>query len=73
MDIAGSQRDFIYAISKKNCRVFKKFINRGDEIYNRGREKYEELAFQWWLLSVGSEEREVKSEESQCPVMVMDF
>ena len=52
MDIAGSQRDFIYAISKKNCRVFKKFINRGDEIYNRGREKYEELAFQWWLLTV---------------------
>ena len=51
MDIAGSQRDFIYAISKKNFRVFKKFINRGDEIYNRGKEKYEELAFQWWLLT----------------------
>ena len=51
MDIAHSDRDFIYAISKKNCKVFKKFINRGDEIYNRGREKYEELAFQWWLLT----------------------
>lgn len=51
MDIARSDRDFIYAISKKNCRVFKKFISRGDGTYNRGREKYEELAFQWWLLT----------------------
>lgn len=51
MDIAGSDRDFIYAISKKNCRVFKKFINRDDAIYRRGREKYEELAFQYWCLT----------------------
>ncbi|MDO4527680.1 MAG: hypothetical protein Q4C03_02705 [bacterium] len=50
MDIAGSDKDFIYAISKKNCKVFKKFINRGDTTYNRGREKYEELAFQYWCL-----------------------
>lgn len=52
MDIAGSDRDFIYAISKKNCLVFKKHINRGDAIYNRGREKYEELAFQYWCLNL---------------------
>lgn len=51
MDIAHSDKDFIYAISKKNCKVFKKFINRGDDIYNRGREKYEELAFQYWCLT----------------------
>lgn len=50
MDIAGSSRDFIYAISKKNGKVFKKFINRGDAVYRRGREKYEELAFQYWCL-----------------------
>ena len=50
MDIAGSDKDFIYAISKKNGKVFKKFIRRGDEVYNRGREKYEELAFQYWCL-----------------------
>ena len=50
MDIAHSDRDFIYGISKKNNKVFKKFIRRGDETYRRGREKYEELAFQWWLL-----------------------
>lgn len=51
MDIARSDRDFIYGISKKNCKVFKKFISRGDDIYSRGREKYEALAFQWWLLN----------------------
>lgn len=50
MDIAGSDRDFIYAISKKNCKVFKKFINRGDETYLRGKEKYQELAFKYYLL-----------------------
>lgn len=50
MDIAGSDRDFIYGISKKNGCVFKKFITRGDEIYKRGREKYEELAFHYWCL-----------------------
>lgn len=50
MDIAGSDRDFIYGISKNNGCVFKKFIMRGDEIYKRGREKYEELAFHYWCL-----------------------
>ena len=50
MDIARSDREFIYGISKKNGCVFKKFINRDDAIYKRGREKYEELAFQYWCL-----------------------
>lgn len=52
MDIAHSDRDFIYGISKKNCCVFKKFINRDDAIYKQGREKYEELAFQYWCLNL---------------------
>lgn len=52
MDIAKSDKDFIYAISKKNCNVFRCLINRDDNIYNRGREKYEELAFHWWLLNL---------------------
>lgn len=50
MDIANSQRDFIYAISKKNCKVFKKYINRGDAIYQHGRDKYEDLAFKYWAF-----------------------
>lgn len=53
MDIAGSDRDFIYAISKKNNKVFRKQILRGDALYQAGREKYEELAFQYWCLNRG--------------------
>lgn len=52
MDIAHSDKDFIYAISKKNCNVFRAMIRRGDQIYTRGREKYEELAFQYWCLAL---------------------
>lgn len=52
MDIASSTRDFIYAVSKKNCRVFKAFITSDGETYRHGREKYEELAFQHWCLSL---------------------
>lgn len=52
MDIARSQQDFIYAISKKNLKIFKAFIRRGDDTYNRGKEKYDELAFKWWQLMV---------------------
>ena len=52
MDVAGSDHDFIYAISKKNCNIFKLFINRGDAIYNRGREKYEDLAFKYWAFTL---------------------
>lgn len=50
MDIAGSQQDFIVAISKKNQRIFKCMIKRGDPMYLRGKEKYEDLAFKWWML-----------------------
>lgn len=52
MDIAGSEKDFIYAISKRNCNVFRCMIRRGDNTYLRGREKYEELAFQYWCLAL---------------------
>ena len=50
MDIAGSQQDFIYAISKENLIIFKAFIRRDDDTYKRGKEKYDELAFKWWML-----------------------
>ena len=52
MDIAHSDNDFIYAISKQNNRVFKKFIKRGDDVYSRGREKYEDLAYKYWCYSL---------------------
>ena len=53
MDIAGSNRDFIYTISKKNCKIFKHFItDRNHPTYIKGKEKYEDLAFKWWQLMV---------------------
>lgn len=52
MDIAGSDQDFIVAISKKNQRIFTKAIRRSDMIYNRGKEKYLELAFKYWTLKI---------------------
>lgn len=52
MDIVGSNQDFIYAISKKNCNIFKYFIKRGDATYERGKEKYNELAFKYWQLII---------------------
>lgn len=50
MDIAGSDKDMLIGISKANGKVFKLPINRGDEFYNAGKEKYSELAFKWWYL-----------------------
>ena len=50
MDIAGSKQDFIVAISKKNQQIFKATIKKDDTLYKRGKEKYEELAFKWWML-----------------------
>lgn len=47
---AWGNRDFIYAISKKNQKVFFKKIERGDELYERGKEKYLQLAFHLWCL-----------------------
>ena len=29
---------------------FKAFIRRNDPSYRKGKEKYEELAFRWWML-----------------------
>lgn len=58
MDVAGSDRDFIYAVSKKTLKVFRKFITRGDETYCRGLEKYSALAFRWWCLCTGTAEQE---------------
>lgn len=52
MDIERTDKDFVYAISKRNMQVFKVFIQRGDALYERGRAKYEELAFQYWCLTI---------------------
>lgn len=50
MDIEGTDRDMLIGISKKNCQVFKVPIERGGELYESGKRKYQELAFRWWTL-----------------------
>ena len=50
LDPSMGNQDFIYAVSKTANKVFFKKIIRGDETYNRGREKYEELAFKYYLF-----------------------
>lgn len=47
---AWGNMDFIYAVSKETQRVFFCKIERGDEIYKRGREKYLNLAFRMWMV-----------------------
>ncbi|OCB77994.1 PD-(D/E)XK nuclease-like domain-containing protein [Flavobacterium crassostreae] len=50
MDIAGSNQDVLIGVSKENYKVFKVPIRRGDELFNSGFKKYNELAFKWWAL-----------------------
>ena len=51
LDPSMGNQDFIYAVSKTANKVFYKKIVRGDELYERGREKYLELAFKYWLFT----------------------
>lgn len=50
MDLAGIDSHWIIAISKKNGKIFKLAIKRGDEIYLRGRAKYSKWAYRWIML-----------------------
>jgi hypothetical protein len=43
------ERDILIGISKKNFKVFKIPIQKGDAFWQSGKEKATELAFQWWL------------------------
>lgn len=50
MDISGAKQDFILAVSKeKPYPVFCVKIEKGDEIYKRGRNKYRSLAFKKFM------------------------
>lgn len=51
IDPRFGNQDFIYGVSKTANKVFYKKIVRGDETYLRGKEKYEELAFKYWLFT----------------------
>lgn len=53
MDITGTDKDMLIGISKKNCKIFKIAINRGDKLYMKGKEQYQFLAFKYWSLFDG--------------------
>jgi hypothetical protein len=50
MDIAGSDQDVLIWVSKVNYKVFKVPIRRGDELFNSGFKKYNELAFKMGII-----------------------
>lgn len=50
MDIENVDNDMLIGISKKNCKVFKVAIRRGDNNYKEGKAHYQDLAFRWWSL-----------------------
>lgn len=50
MDITGSNQDLVIGISKINFQIFKIYIPRGDDIFNSGKAKAEELAYKFYML-----------------------
>lgn len=50
MTIANIDRMGIIGISKKNNKIFKKLIQRGDETFNKGYEKMLTLAYKYHLM-----------------------
>lgn len=51
MDISGSDRFVILAVSKYNYAIFKWSIKRGDKFYQSGREKYLRRSASWFKLN----------------------
>lgn len=51
MTLAESDYDVLIGISKKNFKIFKTFIKRGDALYREGYEDYINLAYRWWLIN----------------------
>ena len=50
MTLAGSDQDMLIGVSKKNLKVFKVPIKKGDALYNSGMQKMEDLTFKYWQL-----------------------
>ncbi len=53
MDIEGTDKDMLIGISKKNHKIFKIAINRGDKYHQKGKEQYTDLAFKYWMFFDG--------------------
>lgn len=50
MDLENKSNFIFIGISKENFKIFKVPVKRGGEIYNSGKAKYQELAFQYHIL-----------------------
>lgn len=50
MDLAEIDSHWIIGVSKKTGEVFKHVIQRDDEVYKRGRDKYARWAYRWLML-----------------------
>lgn len=51
MDLSGANQDMIIGISKVYpFRVFKVPVKKGGDLYNNGKAKYQELAWNYWTL-----------------------
>lgn len=50
MDLENVNKFIIIGISKVNKKIFKVPITRGSELYNSGKQKYQDLAFKWFCL-----------------------
>lgn len=50
LDQRLGKQDFLYGVSKTANKVFYKKIEWGDELFERGREKVNDLAFKMWLF-----------------------
>ena len=50
MTLSGHPRDVVIGISKKNFKVFKVFIKRGDPLFEKGMEEFRMLAYKYFTL-----------------------
>jgi hypothetical protein len=53
MDISKSEKDVLIGVSKKVDKIFIIKIEKGDPNYQKGKERYQELAFKWWCMVDG--------------------
>jgi len=48
MDVSQSDQFCIIGVSKKNYKIFKLFIKRGDDLYLEGKDRYDTLAYRYY-------------------------
>lgn len=53
MELSGATKDIIIGISKVNCKIFKVYINKGDQLWQSGMDKLEDMGFKYWSLFEG--------------------